>query len=186
MAQRRMVYAKIWDSDQFNRLAIHERLLYIALITVADDEGCFRSDAKHLKRIIFYQDKKIGIARIEQMLQRIINEDLIVIDEIEKGRVGFHPNWHQHQYLRADRSKASPYSQILVANGRTPRFQTGAEGKVSEFKLSKGSEATHTEKMRLGFEQAKQKLTDQFNIKPSTPEQSTSQETDSNNVPKSY
>ena len=130
-----MIWDKIWDCDQFAELSIPQRLLYIALITSADDEGCFRVDAKYLKRKVFYGDR-LGIKFVERMIQRLQEVDLIVIGQCKKGLAGFHPNWHQYQTLRKDRSKPSEYSDLLVANGRSPRFQDAAQDKLSEDKIS--------------------------------------------------
>lgn len=169
MNLRRMVYSKIWDSDQFNTLTIPARLLYISLITLADDEGCFRADAKYLKRKVFHQDRPFSQERVKHMLRSITDVGLIVMGVTEKGLAGFHPNWREHQILRPDRSKPSQYSELLVANGLTPRFQATTEVKISEVKTNEenpmegnSTQSNHRDKMIRGIEEAKQSLSDRL------------------------
>lgn len=129
--KKRMVHDRIWDCDQFVGLNTRERLLFLALITGADDEGCFRADPKFWKRRVFYDDR-IGIKRVSVMLESICDTGLIVLGETSKGQVGAHPNWHQYQSLRADRSKPSEYFELLVANGLPMRFTQVTQGNTSE------------------------------------------------------
>ncbi len=135
MANARMVHKKIWDSDQFNGLSIPERLLFIGLITMADDEGCFRGDAAYWRRIIFYSDR-IGAPKVQIMLDHIAAAGLIVMGETKKGLAGYLPTWRSHQSLRLDRSKASEFIELLVDNGVSPRFTSTAEVKLDQSKQS--------------------------------------------------
>ncbi len=127
MAKGRMIHTRLWDSEQFLSLTAWERLLYIALIVLADDEGCFRADPEYWQRKIFY-GQKTGKTQIERMIQAIQETGLIVTGKAEKGFAGLHPNWHDYQTLIKARSKPSVFSDLLVAKGLTPRFGTESEG----------------------------------------------------------
>lgn len=132
-----MIHLKMWDSEQFLSLTAWERVLYIALIVHADDEGCFPASPDFWKRNVFY-GQKIGIGKIKQMIDRLTHVGLIVTGNSKKGFAGFHPNWHDYQTLTAARSKPSAYSDLLVDNGHTPRFQSSTQGKLSEVEVRSG------------------------------------------------
>ncbi len=136
MAERRMIRKDLWDDDRFNALTVHARLLFIALITCADDEGCFRADGAYWRRRVFHSIR-IGAGAVNKMLESISEMDLIVVGQAKKGIAGYIPSWHQMQSLRDDRSKPSEYSDLLVANGVSPRFPSAAQGKRSEDKKIK-------------------------------------------------
>lgn len=131
MAKARMIHRKLWECEQFAQLGALEKLLYIAMLVVADDEGCFRADGKFWRREIFF-GLRIGESKIEQMVHRISETGLIIVGTAEKGFAGFHPNWHVYQTLRRDKCKPSPFEDLLTANGRTPRVSNPPQGKVSE------------------------------------------------------
>jgi hypothetical protein len=118
MTRKRMLHTKIWDSDQFAELKVRERLLYIALISNADDYGCFRLDAKFWKRKVFYNDK-IGAPSIQLMLDKLIRSGLIGTYNFEGGQIGHHPKWKQYQKLRSDRPKTSDFEGFMVV-GQQP------------------------------------------------------------------
>lgn len=126
-----MVHERIWDCEQFIQLKPTARLLFIGLVVGADDEGCFRADARYWKRKVFHSDR-IGVPTIEKMFDEMHGCGLITIGETKKGLAGYHPNWHKYQTLRRDRSKPSDYSDILVANGLSPAFGYEAQEKLSE------------------------------------------------------
>lgn len=158
-----MIRNKIWDSEQFSSLTISERLLYIALVTKADDEGCFTTRPKYWKKVVFYEDRGIGPKKIQQMLERMEEIGLIHMGNTKSGEAGFHPNWHRHQSLRSDRSKPSEYSELLVAHGLPTLRQKLAEEKLSQDKSKqdnqekRGSKSA-AEQMLNGFVQQRSRL----------------------------
>lgn len=101
MAKGRMVHKKIWDCNQFNEQQIIGRLLYIGLITIADDLGHFRADAKFIKRRFFYSDR-IGPKKVGELLQSLQRVDLIRLFDYKDGTMGLHPKWDLYQKLRKD------------------------------------------------------------------------------------
>ena len=147
--RKRMLHDRIWESDQFAVLTIKERLLFIALITGADDEGCFRADPKHLRRKAFYGDR-VSVNQVQKMLDHLQEVGLVVLGVTKKGMAGLHPNWWDYQSLRRDRSKPSKYSDLLVANGLTPRITIAAQDKRTEDKQSEYNLVKESED--LGFE----------------------------------
>jgi hypothetical protein len=103
---KRMLDSQIWESKQFTNLSFAERLLYIGLITIADDNGRFKSDPKFLKGKLFTMDNTQP-AKIKKMLEDIQKSNLICIYIVNDEQFGFHPNWENFQKIREDRRKFS-------------------------------------------------------------------------------
>lgn len=136
MAQRRMIHASIWESVQFTQLTDKARLLYIGLITHADDDGRFKADPKLIKAKVFPFDK-IGSKRIAKLLESIQNVKLIELYEINNECFGFHPNWGKYQTLRQDRLKQSNIPHPLTTKCQPSDNQMSAQDKIREDNISK-------------------------------------------------
>jgi len=137
-----MVHAKIWDSNQFNSLKIPLRLLYIGLITIADDYGCFRAEGKFLKRKLLHSDK-ISSAQIDAMLQTINEVGLIEYRQTEFGSIGVHPKWDTYQKLRKDIAKFSDFPDLNVYGMDLPWLH---DVNIREDRLSKENSESGEEK----------------------------------------
>lgn len=137
---RRMVHSKIWDSDQVALLRPIEALLYIGMITLGDDYGRLRGDARFLNARIFPY-RKVSDRQVEQMRDRITEVGLITVYSDEKAIYIRHPNWERHQTLRPDKLKVSqfpapPNDVCPSQDGRTTAEVKRSEAKTMEDKLS--------------------------------------------------
>lgn len=112
--KKRMLHSKIWVSDQFTKLSFGERLLFIGMITLGDDEGLFLCSGRYLKAQIFPYDKKISPSMVEKMRDQIAEVGLIKLDKYEDKLIGCHPKWNKYQTLRKDRRQLSEFSNSLV------------------------------------------------------------------------
>ena len=70
MARKRFLTPDIWSDSFFVKLSPQERLLFIGMITLADDEGRLRAEAAYLKGEIFPKDG-MNEARIKQFRDQI-------------------------------------------------------------------------------------------------------------------
>jgi hypothetical protein len=165
MASRRMIHKQIWESEQFSSLTISERLLYVGLVVDADDQGCFRADAKYWKRCVFYEDR-VGPGQIQKMLDQIQKTGLIIIGQTEKGVAGCHPNWHHYQTLRPERAKPSKYSELLSANGLPQFIQQTAEEKLSKEKKSEEKLVEDNSAQDQNYEKNMKALSDSWTNAP--------------------
>lgn len=143
MAKGRMVHKKIWDSNQFNSLKIPLRLLYIGLITIADDYGCFRTEGDFLKKKLLYKDR-ISATQIEAMLQKINEVGLIEYRKTEFGSMGVHPKWTTYQKLRNDIARFSDFPDFDVETMDLPWLR---DVNIREDKRSKENINSREEKI---------------------------------------
>jgi len=70
MARKRFLTPDIWSDSFFVKLSPQERLLFIGMITLADDEGRLRAEASYLQGQIFPKDR-VTHAKIRQFRDRI-------------------------------------------------------------------------------------------------------------------
>lgn len=115
MSRKRMIDPGIWNSEQVASLSVRQRLLFIGLISNADDEGKLKGSAAYIKSIIFPYDS-IPLTTIETDLNRL-SKSIIVryrIDELWYIKL---PTWHKHQYIREPKP-----SDIPDPMGSTPPY----------------------------------------------------------------
>lgn len=144
----RMVHTKIWHSDQFCKLSVSERLLYIAMVTLADDTGLMRGDARYLSKYIFFCDR-YSDKRVEKMRDHIAEVGLIHVYSDDAGTYICHPKWNKYQTLRKDRIRDSEYPLPPDDIGLTNVRQVTAQVKVSEVE-GNGSEPLREERGSQG------------------------------------
>jgi len=71
MARKRMIDPNIWDSPSFANLSVLAKLIFIGMISNADDEGRGRANANYLKSKIFPYDCDMRSEDIESALDEI-------------------------------------------------------------------------------------------------------------------
>lgn len=99
MARIRSIKPELWLSAQVMNLSHSARLLFIGLITQADDEGYGSSDPRKLKAAIFGGDD-VTLANVGEMLSEIVTQRLVVIYEADGyGALYWLPSWKEHQYV---------------------------------------------------------------------------------------
>lgn len=107
MARIRTLKPEIWMSPQVMNLPKDSRLLFIGLITQADDEGRGTADARRVKAAIFGGDDDTS-SNVRRMLDEIAAQGLIVIYHDEKhGDLYALRSWKHHQKI--DKPKPSGY-----------------------------------------------------------------------------
>ncbi len=99
MARIRTLKPTVWLSPQIMNLSHGARLLFIGLITQADDEGRGIADIRRLKASIFPGDDILSGA-VHEWLTEIVTEGLIVLyDAPGHGRLYELPSWPRHQSI---------------------------------------------------------------------------------------
>lgn len=133
MPRKRMIQPTIWTNRKFIRLSVFDRLLFIGLISNADDEGRLWNDGLSLKADIFPADK-IGLDDIEESLERLRNVNLIEMNKEVIQLIG----WKKHQTI----NRPSP-SSIPEIHTRFNEHSVNDQGTLTpnlkEEKLIEGS-----------------------------------------------
>lgn len=123
MARNRMINPGIWASEDFSKLSMFARLVWIGLISNADDEGRGRANMAFLKSQIFPFDDELSLKKIENALQEIKNFMKIDFYEVDGKKFYQLNNWKKFQKVE----KPSP-SQIPI----NPENTNGSQIKFGE------------------------------------------------------
>lgn len=129
MARIRSLKPEIWMSPQVMNLQHDARLLFIGLITQADDEGRGTADHRRLKAAIFGGDD-ITSADVQRMLGECVRQGLAVIYETEShGLIYALPGWGSHQSIDRPRRSSYPAPPSRGVLGESsPKAREGSEG----------------------------------------------------------
>lgn len=97
MARKRFLTPDIWSDAFFVKLSPQERLLFIGLITLADDEGRLRATPSYLKGEIFPEDR-LPEVRIKELRDRIaaLNRSVQLYKVDGMAYIQLH-NWPRYQ-----------------------------------------------------------------------------------------
>ena len=109
MPRIRTIKPELFMSPQVMNLSHPARLLFIGLITQADDEGRGIADPRKFKAAIFGGDDEITSAKVLELMAEIESQALcITYDGAGHGRLYALPTWHDHQYVAKAKSSAYP------------------------------------------------------------------------------
>lgn len=133
-----MVYTNLWQNHQFARLPDKAKLLYVGLITVADDDGRLRANSLLLRSQIFPLQEEIMQADVRKWLNFIVRAGLVEVYKEKDEYFVQHPNWEKYQSIRKDLYKPSK----LPKNSSRKRDGDGTKShpNISKDKLSKERE----------------------------------------------
>lgn len=101
MTQRRMIYASLWQSENFAKLSDKGKILYIGLLTLADDYGRLKNNPLVLRSQVFCYEENIKTSEIGKLVKEIEKVGLVIL--YENDQYLYHPNWYKYQILRKDR-----------------------------------------------------------------------------------
>lgn len=105
--QRRMVYAKLFGSQDLNTLSVQARYLYIGTITLADDEGRLNGDPRYLKGQVFCYDEDVSSENVADWLSSLSALGIVKVYQLDGSTYIQHPKWEEYQYIRKDRAAES-------------------------------------------------------------------------------
>ena len=111
MARVRSLKPHVWQDRALGRCSIGARLLFIGLITQADDEGRFRAEAPLLRAAIFPWDTfeatadalpGLGFVEldVDAWLRELEEQELVRTWDVKGQRYGDLRSWARHQVIR--------------------------------------------------------------------------------------
>jgi hypothetical protein len=120
MARQRFIWPSIWVSENFMELNYKERLLFIGIFSLADDEGRIKANTKSLKASIFPGDD-IKLEEVESCIINLHNSGSILLYNSEVGRIACLPNWNDFQKPKYPKpSKLPPPPEIKKTSFNIP------------------------------------------------------------------
>lgn len=107
MAEWRRVYAETWGDKKIVRLSRDARLLFVGLITLADDEGYVEGDPHTIRLDIFRGDDDLTDADVASLRDELVAASLLTRHDTETDTYLWIPNWEKRQHPRKDMRKPS-------------------------------------------------------------------------------
>jgi DnaD/phage-associated family protein len=125
MARKRQLDPGIWTSEQFMRLkSPNARLLFIGMITQADDEGRLRGGPLYLKSTIFPSDH-VSLTMVKEWRDKIVGLGLCCLYTVEGNEYLWLPQFQKHQYMTKRFRSTLPSPPIQVNNHGITDTQQG-------------------------------------------------------------
>lgn len=115
MPRKRQIDPDIWKSEQVVDLPIEARLLFIGMISQADDEGRLKGSAFALKMSIFPADS-YKLEMVKRWRNAIINNHLVALYQFNGTEYLWIPNFKKHQYMTKSFPSKLPEPPIEVIN----------------------------------------------------------------------
>lgn len=140
--QRRMIYTKIWTSEQFGKLSDRAKLLFIGSITLADDDGRLRGNPAYLRGQVFPYDENMAVSEVLRLRNEVEKSGLISVYSIDGCEYIQHPKWTDYQIIRKDLYKGSTLPIRNEAVTKPLRKRATSQVKLSQVKLSQIAETS--------------------------------------------
>lgn len=107
MARKRMIDPSFWTDEKLGECTMQERLLFMGLISNADDEGYGRANPKLLKSLIFPYDD-LRASDLEKWLSHLGGLHIVVLYEYNGQTYYNLPNFLKHQTINRPTETSFP------------------------------------------------------------------------------
>lgn len=108
MARKRMIDPNFWTDEKLGECSVEERLLFMGLISNANDEGYGRANSKLLKAIIFpYDDLKAN--DLEKWIYHLAELHIVVLFKYDEQTYYYLPNFLKHQTINKPSKSTFPH-----------------------------------------------------------------------------
>jgi hypothetical protein len=98
VARIRTVKPSFWGDDKVARLSRDERLLFLGLVSMADDDGRFLASTAAVGGFVFPNDE-LPPSRIGRWLKRLDGIRLVYLYEVDGIKYGVLPGFKRHQVI---------------------------------------------------------------------------------------
>ncbi len=105
-----------WADEKVGKISRDARLLFVVLITMADDEGRFRSLPSAVLGHGYPYDPDAA-RKLTRWMSELVEQRLVVIYEIDGVQYGWLPGWKAHQRINKASGSVLPAPSM---NGAIP------------------------------------------------------------------
>ena len=137
MARIRTVKPDLWRSPKMARVSRDARLLFIALLTEADDEGLLLASPKLLAGALYPHDADVTARKVEKWLAELATEGMVLLYRVDDATYAHIIGFLEHQRISHPTESVLPNptgegAEILTNNSGAAL--AGKEGKGKEWK----------------------------------------------------
>ncbi len=121
MARKRMLDPSIWTDEGMSELTPRQQLLYIGLLSNADDEGRIRGSASSLRLILLTVYAAVDLGEVASDLAQVLRSMRQLVAYVADGReyLAFR-KYHQWQKIDRPYPSTLPPPPECPMNGRVP------------------------------------------------------------------
>lgn len=94
----RSLKPEMWQDEKVGRLSLGARLLFVGLISLADDEGRFRALPVVMLAHVFPYDPG-AVRKLDAWTDELLGEGLIALYSADGTRYGLLPGFTEHQRI---------------------------------------------------------------------------------------
>lgn len=116
MARKRMIDPGIWTSEDFSNLSMLARLIWVGLISNADDEGRGKANTAYLKSQLFPYDDELSLKKIESSLKEIETSMSITFYEVAGKKYYQLTKWGKFQTINRPTPSQIPKAESVKSN----------------------------------------------------------------------
>lgn len=98
MARKRQIDPGIWLDEAFMELSVPARLLFIGMISLADDEGRLKAGPQYLKAAIFPSDSTT-VKHVQGWREEITSTHIAQLYSVDAQTFIWLPKFTEHQYM---------------------------------------------------------------------------------------
>ena len=114
MARKRMIDPLFWDNQELGKCSFMERLLFLGLISNADDEGLGHGTPMRIKSIIFQYDDGLRASDVEKGLKKLQALGFIELYEVNGNQYYWVRNFLKHQTINKSSPSKNPKPEDYI------------------------------------------------------------------------
>ncbi len=140
--RNRMIKKEFWHSHRILSISPYERLMFIAMFNVADDDGILKNSALTMKSVCYACDENITISMVEDYIKNLLGVGLIELND-ERTLIRI-TNWKNHQRIDKPTPSRHKFKKAILENygndtrifpdDYTPKERKGRQRKTKEKK----------------------------------------------------
>lgn len=116
MARKRMIDPSIWINEGFGTLTNLAELVYIGLVSIADDEGRGKASPAYIKAVLFPYKDDLRIADIEKTLFEISSKMSVIFYSCDGNKYYTLTSWEVWQKIdKPSQSKIPEYDEKTMS-----------------------------------------------------------------------
>lgn len=140
--RNRMIKKEFWHSHRILSISPYERLMFIAMFNVADDDGILKNSALTMKSVCYACDENITISMVEDYIKNLLGVGLIELNN-ERTLIRI-TNWKNHQRIDKPTPSRHKFKKAILEDygndtrifpdDYTPKERKGRQRKTKEKK----------------------------------------------------
>lgn len=114
MARIRTIKPEFWEDETIGMLTRDARLMFIAILNYADDEGILRWTPEYVKASVFMYDEDIGLPECSKLMDELVESELVFPYQGGKTlqRLAFVVNFRKHQVINRAQPSKFPFPSL--------------------------------------------------------------------------